>query len=838
MAAFNPEVGGVPSPNMPDQTGASRGVDTNRAFEYLFKGIGDAVGGIAAAVDNDIKKKIEYEAQGNADTALKPYTDTIPNELRDFGSAFRTLQTAYEQGKLTDVYYTGQLTTMTKAMRAKYPGYESYVDDTIQSVTGIRPANAYREALMQEFQTEANKASDDEKFKRQWEKDNMGVINYFFSDYFTNPGKYDFNAVQQKVADWKTVDATRTSENLRLDNLAKQNNLTVTDTTQVATTHLNQTVNDLMDGFANTLGIGGDEFQKKIASMQDGANFSGEEYNNLVSTIGQAEQQMRTALMQQFRAPLAPNSSNSYSSILSGKEKEMIDAAMAPFLQIKQMVTDKEFGLAGTYVRILGINGDKNKSRILNASPELADAMFLQTISPELGMSYLNDRDPTLKGIFGAIAAEVPARIVTGNDTLTGVITRVVESKESSADKVAFVNSTINKLQEAITSGNGSSSEVTNAATALFEISKGKDVFDRVNQDEFFALFNKMYNPQMTEALAANGTKKDMQNYLESARARIGQIPELAKAAGALGDVNSNWRDYFEIKFDDKSGRLLLNTRAGGVPMIDPITGLNPIDTNFDGKNPATGNPRHSGIIGAMDYSFNKKVAEDAINKLNVALDTYGGIAEKLGMDPSMKAGLYSQVLKELNVNLEQGSQKGLFKLLQDSVNSLAQSEENVGQQLNDVAFNMGSSPESDTTVQGYIAKVAQAESGGSNTAKNPNSSATGKYQFTSGTWTRIKSQYPELNLGDRTDPVSQDKAMAVLTKENSSALSESGIPLTDGNLYAAHFLGAQDATEVLTASDDALVSDFVSPRVIKANPQLAGMTVLAFKRWAANTIG
>lgn len=135
-----------------------------------------------------------------------------------------------------------------------------------------------------------------------------------------------------------------------------------------------------------------------------------------------------------------------------------------------------------------------------------------------------------------------------------------------------------------------------------------------------------------------------------------------------------------------------------------------------------------------------------------------------------------------------------------------------------------------------YFSAIRTAESGGSDAAKNPLSSATGRYQFTTGTWGDVAQAHPELGLtpDGRLDPAQQEKAIRAFTADNANVLSGAGIPTTGGNLYAAHFLGAGGAKNVLTQPDGASVAALVGPEVVKANPFLAGMSVGQFKQWAA----
>lgn len=134
-----------------------------------------------------------------------------------------------------------------------------------------------------------------------------------------------------------------------------------------------------------------------------------------------------------------------------------------------------------------------------------------------------------------------------------------------------------------------------------------------------------------------------------------------------------------------------------------------------------------------------------------------------------------------------------------------------------------------------YYDSIKSAESSGNPNAKNPNSSATGLYQFTEGTWADLAKNNPDLGLtpDGRLDPAQQEKAMRAFTNQNASALVGSKLPTTPGNLYAAHFLGAGGAVPVLQAPEEAPMASLVSPEVIAANPHLQGMTAGDFRKWA-----
>lgn len=141
---------------------------------------------------------------------------------------------------------------------------------------------------------------------------------------------------------------------------------------------------------------------------------------------------------------------------------------------------------------------------------------------------------------------------------------------------------------------------------------------------------------------------------------------------------------------------------------------------------------------------------------------------------------------------------------------------------------------------ESYYAAIRSAESGGNDAAKNPLSSATGRYQFTTGTWNEVARRHPELGLtpDGRLDPAQQEAAIRAFTQDNADILRTAGIPPTNGNLYAAHFLGAGGARSVLSAPINERLANILPPEVISANPFLRNMSVGDFKGWAHRKAG
>lgn len=142
-------------------------------------------------------------------------------------------------------------------------------------------------------------------------------------------------------------------------------------------------------------------------------------------------------------------------------------------------------------------------------------------------------------------------------------------------------------------------------------------------------------------------------------------------------------------------------------------------------------------------------------------------------------------------------------------------------------------------------ARIGRVENAtGSNTARNPRSSATGKFQFTEGTWRALyQRRFGEgLSAGEiaakRSNPHLQDLLMDDLVEANSRALRKSGQAETAGNLYLAHFAGSQGAVRLLEADGSATARSVLGDAVVRANPFLKDWSAADVVAWAHRKMG
>lgn len=122
----------------------------------------------------------------------------------------------------------------------------------------------------------------------------------------------------------------------------------------------------------------------------------------------------------------------------------------------------------------------------------------------------------------------------------------------------------------------------------------------------------------------------------------------------------------------------------------------------------------------------------------------------------------------------------------------------------------------------GYLQRTAQLESSMGRNMKNPNSSATGPFQF-------IKSTAKQYGLTDPMDWEQSTDAASRLARDNAATLSRAlGRAPTSAELYLAHQQGGGGAAQLL-ANPDAPAASIVGKDAVRLNGGNLNMTAREF---------
>jgi hypothetical protein len=138
-----------------------------------------------------------------------------------------------------------------------------------------------------------------------------------------------------------------------------------------------------------------------------------------------------------------------------------------------------------------------------------------------------------------------------------------------------------------------------------------------------------------------------------------------------------------------------------------------------------------------------------------------------------------------------------------------------ISQQIREAAIARGIDPE-------VALRIANAESDLVSSAKNPRSSARGVFQVTDDTW-KFYGGDPK----KRKDTAENIRVGLNVIEGNIRTYKEKfGREPSQSELYTMHVFGRTGGPRVLSADPNTELKDLVSEKVLKANPQLQGLTV------------
>ncbi len=120
-----------------------------------------------------------------------------------------------------------------------------------------------------------------------------------------------------------------------------------------------------------------------------------------------------------------------------------------------------------------------------------------------------------------------------------------------------------------------------------------------------------------------------------------------------------------------------------------------------------------------------------------------------------------------------------------------------------------------------YLKKIMNAESSDGVDKKNPNSSATGLFQFIDGTWDKLVKNHKDLDINGRGDPRQQILAAIYFTKDNEIIFKRRLERAPDhGELYLMHFAEKSGlrAIELAKIDPNTPIQNVMDKEAINAN--------------------
>ena len=233
----------------------SQGFQADTSTASLIKGASDVLDMGVKLVDDTIQRRIKEEAYQGIDAVRKEFgvdavattqanasTRVLPQDLQNSFEQIKELQMGRAQGTIKDSHYWGRLETVSRQLRARYPGYREEIDKTVAGISGGNPANRIVAELATEL-AQGTKMTEEQKFQQQWEKENeayLGGIGYFEAKKAGKP--IPFQDARILVARTKANKENISLKQSELELMSKQDAAYNTQVEKVARTDINLSV--------------------------------------------------------------------------------------------------------------------------------------------------------------------------------------------------------------------------------------------------------------------------------------------------------------------------------------------------------------------------------------------------------------------------------------------------------------------------------------------------------------------------------------------------------------------------------------------------------------------
>lgn len=650
---------GVPTGNAPSYIGLSQGIDRPKADDTLgtlFKGLGNVIDVTTKALDQRNETKIDQEltkgidairGEQGVDMAVNSVSNQTaelipaeeaggrkaPPQIDNTATEVNRLTSAYKEGKISDTQYWSKVESLTRSVRARYPGYRDEIDKKVSSITGTTPANALRRSLLESLEQGTKKEAAKVDKLETFVKQNLENISPELRNrYLKGERGATFEAeVVEDVAKTQSNTAAVTRERARIGLAKEKGDLREEDAIGVATAEANQFVNRTFNDATGAAGAGGGQLFAKIESlMKSGKTPSPEEQAAIRSQFALYEAQVSMSIDKILTSPLTEGKPDSYSSIIKNdsKIKGIKETALARIRTMKELLVNGDYGLFAANLNYTKASEDANTRKVLESSEaaqklQAAKKLFGENLGVYLtspgGSKVLNDTATALNNLSFTENVTTQANPIEQ-------LKRLKESQTKKPDPAAY--------KEYLSKHSRALGDPTVAKEALVNLNKS--FYDRTN-DNFISQFASGDRPAVYAQLTTPEITKNMLKLKETDPESWNRYKNWAV---------ESWNALNRTPIDSLASLSAADT--GFTFSVDPKTGKLAV---IDMKVPSKGLP-----FEAQSRRANLAQYETFVNQINRSIDSIDPILKAEGV--TVYDSLQDIVYKKLGVSKVKGDKE------------------------------------------------------------------------------------------------------------------------------------------------------------------------------------
>lgn len=563
MAIFNPDQ----NPVFPDYTNESKGFKADTAAAEAFADAGNLAMAGVKIWDRENQTQIQKQVNSEIDqlnnewgTAVSAFETNVnsqniqplPQDLQRYAKQFGDVRKAYLNGTLKDSYYQARIDSMSRQIRARYPGYREQIDGIIQKTLNLSTANDLRKSMMREWDAElANATEDDKAFRSEviaGSKAGVLPADYIQREAAGKPYTKEETRAFMYARYAQDAEVDRMKKQLEVeDKQSERGKKLVFDTANAEIALLTSR------GLEGAYTVAGDTFQGIQQKLHQGLikPYTAEEKAQIALKVTEAKDQVSLEISRRLMSP-------EYASLTPQQRKDLTAGAMEQWDALAANIRDQQFGMLNWSK---SVNDSTVQDRISQMYGQYPELVLGKAVASVTGGSAVLDSlllgNPQFKDSFSnALMGVLTAQSMDPKTTSLKQVINGAQAKAGDDLEPAVIKQTVRNAVETVTSKDASLEVSLNGARIMFS-PENQDFLGDYTLKSQMDLMELMLSPRMTEKITELG-KSDPQvfkNYvqwaLNSSQALFNQDVQ------TMVDVNKFGNDI-QFKQNPKTGEFEL----------------------------------------------------------------------------------------------------------------------------------------------------------------------------------------------------------------------------------------------------------------------------------------